>query len=250
MTYDEGIYQMVVEKNEYQLPECFAAEDIIVDCGAHIGAFAYAALIRGSQWVFSYEAERQNFDLATQFLNTYIERGDLKLNFATIWRSDQYEDQFSQTGYPLSLGGINTGGFSVAWKILQSSARLATPYKASTPAPTLAFDVLVSKITNNGQKRIRLLKLDCEGSEWPILITSRKLHLIDEICGEFHEINGEHDTYQPSFFIDGFDCYTVEQLVTHLETEGFTVDYSYHQAFHGVQPLGLFWAYRDRDKVN
>ena len=37
---------------------------------------------------------------------------------------------------------------------------------------------------------MRLLKLDCEGAEWPILLTSRRLHLIDEIVGEFHEIGG------------------------------------------------------------
>ena len=29
--------------------------------------------------------------------------------------------------------------------------------------------------------------MDCEGSEFPILLTSRMLHLIDNIRGEFHE---------------------------------------------------------------
>lgn len=38
-----------------------------------------------------------------------------------------------------------------------------------------------------------MLKLDCEGSEYPILMTSNRIHLIDEIIGEYHEIGCGRD---------------------------------------------------------
>ncbi len=38
----------------------------------------------------------------------------------------------------------------------------------------------------SGQRRIKLLKLDCEGAEHEIIRTSKLLHLIDEIVGEYH----------------------------------------------------------------
>jgi hypothetical protein len=36
-------------------------------------------------------------------------------------------------------------------------------------------------------KRVRLLKLACEGAEWPILVTSKELRRVDAICGKYQE---------------------------------------------------------------
>jgi len=43
----------------------------------------------------------------------------------------------------------------------------------------------VRSIVNKGN-RVRLLKIDCEGSEFPILYTSKMLEYVDEIVGELH----------------------------------------------------------------
>ena len=33
------------------------------------------------------------------------------------------------------------------------------------------------------------MKIDCEGSEYPILFTStRLLHIVEEVCGKYHEV--------------------------------------------------------------
>ena len=95
----------------------------------------------------------------------------------------------------------------------------------------IAFDDLVDDVTKNGQKRVRLLKVDCEGAEWPILLTSQRLLLIDEICGEFHEIGGEYveinegrEGRDPVFNYGGAPL-TIEQLVKCLTDAGFTVTY-------------------------
>ena len=75
-------------------------------------------------------------------------------------------------------GIVNTGSGSVIWG-------------GGEPVAKVAFDEIVDRVTNHGERRVRLLKLDCEGAEWPILLTSQRLDLIDEICGEFHEIGGQ-----------------------------------------------------------
>ena len=40
-------------------------------------------------------------------------------------------------------------------------------------------------------QRARLMKIDCEGSEFPILLTSKLLTRVDRIVGEYHEIPSE-----------------------------------------------------------
>ena len=50
--------------------------------------------------------------------------------------------------------------------------------------PTRAF-ALDDLLVRYG--RVDLLKLDCEGSEWPILAHASQLHRVRTICGEYHE---------------------------------------------------------------
>ena len=50
-TLDEAIFNGVVCFNEYQLPSRFAAGDIVIDIGAHIGSFAHAATPRRPSFV-------------------------------------------------------------------------------------------------------------------------------------------------------------------------------------------------------
>jgi hypothetical protein len=99
---------------------------------------------------------------------------------------------------------------------------------------------------------VRLLKLDCEGAEWPILLTSRRLHLIDEICGEFHEIGGDfleinedRPAQRPVFSFANVEKFTIDLLVEHLTDAGFTVTWHRHTRPGGaIEGLGLFFATR------
>ena len=184
-TLDHGIFNHVVLFNEYQLPDRFAPDDIVIDVGAHIGSFAEAVLLRGCRNVTCIEPDGSNFELAAVNLKPHIDNGYLQLVRGAAWRSDGNTDQLYFDGhhaFPDSfpgLGGvINTGGGSVIWG-------------GHEPVAKIAFDEIVDRVTENGKNRVRLLKLDCEGSEWPVLLTSQRLGLIDEICGEFHEIGGQ-----------------------------------------------------------
>jgi FkbM family methyltransferase len=247
-TMDEMIFNDVAIFNEYRLPEHFAADDIVIDIGAHIGSFAFAALMRGCRQIYAVEADRANFQLASDNLSEAIAHNHVRLRHAAAWRSDANTDQLRFAGYqpfPKSYnemaGMINTGNGSVIWG-------------TGEPVEKIAFDSLVDQATDNGEKPIRLLKLDCEGAEWAILLTSQRLHLVDEICGEFHELGGEfleigedRQSAEPIFQARNFPNLTVEVLMNLLTESGFTASYHRHQRPDGaLEGLGLFFAQRNQ----
>jgi FkbM family methyltransferase len=247
-TLDEAIFNGVACFNEYRLPERFGPDDILLDIGAHIGSFAHAAVSRGCQHVYSVEPDAVNVEIASKNLSPYIAEGYVRLARGAVWRSDENDDQLRFDGYhpfPRSYvemtGILNTGNGSVLWGV-------------GEPVPKIAFDDIVDSATNNGERRVRLLKLDCEGAEWPILLTSRRLHLVDEICGEFHEIGGRYlnisedrECQEPIFRIHDSANFTVELLMRFLKEAGFTGDYRRHQRPGGaLEGLGLFFAKKTR----
>jgi FkbM family methyltransferase len=245
-TVDEMIFNDVVVFNEYRLPARFEPEDIVIDIGAHTGSFILAALRRGARAIYAVEADRTNLNLAAENLREAIAYGVVRLHHGAVWRSDENEDQLRFDGYqpfPKSFvemtGMINTGNGSVIWG-------------AGEPVDKIALDDLIDEATNQGEKRIRLLKLDCEGAEWAILFTSQRLHLVEEICGEFHEMGGEfleicedREITRPIFSTDENPQFTVERLIDFLAKAGFTTTYKRHRRPDGaLEGLGLFFAQR------
>jgi hypothetical protein len=123
------------------------------------------------------------------------------------------------------------------------------------PVAKIALDDVVDLATNRGEHRVRLLKLDCEGAEWPIVLTSQRLHLVDEIVGEFHELGGplpEIGEDRPSnaqvFYSDRVAGFTIEELARFLRGAGFGVTYFRHVRPDGaLKGLGLFFATRGNE---
>jgi FkbM family methyltransferase len=246
-TLDRMIFNGVVALNEYRLPARFAPDDVVVDVGAHIGAFAYAVVQRDCEHVYSIEPDPANCALAAEHLRPYVDNGFVQLRQQAVWRSDPNDDELRFDGYhpfPQSFKGmegvINTGDGSVVWG-------------EGEPVAKAAFDDVVDRVTNRGERRVRLLKLDCEGAEWPILLTTRRLHLIDEIVGEFHEIGGpflEIGEDRPSkrhvFHSDRVAGFTVEEFVRVLRDADFSVTHRRHQRPDGaLEGFGLFFATRE-----
>jgi FkbM family methyltransferase len=247
-TLDRMIFDGVVALDEYRLPERFEPDDVVLDVGAHIGSFAYAVVLRGGKHVWSIEPDRTNCAFAAEHLRPYVDRGYVRLMHAAVWRSDPNDDELRFDGYhafpqsyPGMEGVVNTGDGSVVWGL-------------GEPVAKIAFDDVVDLATNGGARRVRLLKLDCEGAEWPIVLTSRRLHLIDEIVGEFHELGGpflEIGENRPSnahvFHSARVAGFTIEELVRFLCDAGFCVTYDRHMRPDGaLEGLGLFFATRDR----
>jgi len=251
-TLDRTIFNIVVLFNEYRLPERFAAGDIVIDIGAHIGSFAHAVLSRGCENVICIEADRANFEIAAENLRCSIENGQVRLVRGAVWRSDGNTDQLRFDGYhvftetyPGLEGILNTGNGSVIWG-------------SGEPVAKIAFDEIVDRVSNHGANRVRLLKLDCEGAEWPILLTSQRLDLIDEICGEFHEIGGQYleigehrAAQQPVFSFAGVEKFTVDVLVETLRDAGFSVVWHRDTRPPGsLEGRGLFFATRRHHPAN
>lgn len=247
-TVDRMIYNGVVGHNEYHLPERFSPSDTVIDVGAHIGAFAHAAVQRGCRQVHCFEPDGDNCHGAETHLRAYIDAGWVRLSRAAMWRSDANDDQLRFDGYqmfPKSFTGmegiLNTGNGSVLWGTGDVVAKIA-------------LDDVIDEIVGDGTGRIRLLKLDCEGAEWPILLTSRRLHLIDEIAGEFHELGGRYleiGEERPAtpivFQSDRVTSFTIEELARVLSEAGFAVSHRRHQRpDSGLEGLGMFFATRPR----
>jgi FkbM family methyltransferase len=199
-TIDRRIFRNVVVENEYRLPSRFDPGDVILDIGGHIGTFALAVLQRGADIVHCCEPDGDNFQVLTENLAPYAER--VCLHRCAVWRSDERVEALCLRNPHRS---DNTGGIQVAGGSTAHSVE------------AMGFDDLVEAAAAH-DGRIRLLKLDCEGAEWPILFTSRKLDRIDAICGEYHLGN-----YPEAFQVVGFPAFTEEVLQSFLVERGFDV---------------------------
>jgi FkbM family methyltransferase len=225
-TCDEAVFRHLLEHDEYRMPERFGPADLVVDIGVHIGTFCYCALRRGAGHVVGFEAEPSNFECATRLLSEFGDR--VRLANKAVWRSD--DRSVARLPFFRSTDPLNTGGGSVVWSDGAGSV-------AAVP-----FDDVLGEVTEGGRRRVRMLKIDCEGSEFPILLTSKLLHLIDYIAGEYHEFNGEYDSQyiHEHARIPGFDRYTMVDLADHLRRHGFDVASVRHPGSH----MGLFYATR------
>jgi len=166
-TTDLQIFKLVVDENEYNLPPRFQPDDIVIDIGAHIGGFSIAALERGAGKVYAFEAHPENHAIASKNVERF--GGRVSCRQQAVWRSDQP----SQLLYNSDLAGnSNAGGISLLWN------------NEGQAVETISLDQILSEASEGFRKPIRLLKIDCEGSEYPILFTSTQLQIVEEICGE------------------------------------------------------------------
>ena len=224
-TNDDVIYTNVVTRNEYRVPEDLSGA-VVIDVGMHVGAFSYLALTRGAAELHGFEPEVSNYLCAAQNLAPFGAR--VHLHHRAVWRSDITAPALH---FWRSTDDANAGGGTLIW---------------DTDGPlvdVVSFDDVVDTISENGRRRISLLKIDCEGAEFPILLTSSRLGRIDRIVGEYHELRAELPQHVR---LPGCEQFTVETLAAHLETFGFAVTQE-QQATATFGALGLFFAERRRD---
>ena len=224
-THDEAMFRHIVAQNEYQLPDRLNGDETIVDIGVHIGGFSYLALSRGARRVIGYEAEPGNAACARHNLAEFGDRA--VVHHRAVWRSDRPATRLHLT---YSDDTPNTGGHSVVWE------------SSGPGVETIGLDEVLQDATDGGRGRVALLKIDCEGSEFPILLTARRLDLVDRIAGEFHEYGcaRNRQAIPEHARIEGVPEFTFEALVSALERAGFRVTGRRHP-----EPfLGLFFAER------
>ncbi len=201
-TIDESVFRAVVERNEYWVPAQLLPDEVVIDIGAHIGSFSWLCWLRGARTIEAFEADLENYQLAWDNLQPT----GVRLQQLAVWRSDRQEEVLHHSGYPEMQPdgpdpvGINTGG-----------GHVFSPVGA--PIPTISLDAII------GDRLISILKLDCEGSEYPILLTSKKLKQIRSIVGEYHVLN----SLPAAAVMDGIDKFAVGVLVETLLQQRFQV---------------------------
>lgn len=215
-TDDAGIWHSVAGANEYGLPERFEPRSLVIDIGAHIGAFSYAVLDRGASWVLAVEADHENAQVWQHNLHAACRATDRAvLLTAACWRSDAR----GETHVSLNRTGKNTGGSHV----------LAAD---GHPVATVGLDSVIDLgLSISRQKTVRLLKLDCEGAEWPILFTSKRLPAVAEIVGEYHLGTDHRMWIKPA---------DISSLAAHLNQLGFC----FESRQTDERGLGIFRAVR------
>ncbi len=227
-TNDEVIYNSVVTQNEYRLPNELGRDTVVVDIGAHIGSFSHLALTRGAGSLFGFEPEPSNYACARRNLAPFGVGVHL-FNHA-VWRSDIPGQRLP---FYASSDRANGGGGTLIWET-------DGPLVEAVP-----FDEIVDAVSQRGACRIDVLKIDCEGAEFPILLTSRLLDRIDRIVGEYHELRAQLPSHVR---IPGYDEFSIEGLAAGLERAGFTVTWE-RQATAMFGDLGLFFAERRMERV-
>lgn len=223
-TFDEAILSAVA--HEYPLPRRFEPGDVVLDLGCHIGAFAVRAAGRGAR-VLGYEVSRENYALAR--MNT-ARLPAVEVRWGAVWRSDVPAGTLRFTPHP---DGENTGGGSVLFLDEAAHRRFAAlapggsgaprkpPSLAAHEVPAVPLDGVLRELG-----RVRLLKLDVEGAELPILLTARKLGRVDEIVGELHELSAEQIALLPPAARVGDGPYDRDRLGAVLGAAGFAVRFS------------------------
>ena len=189
--WDERIITEVVKDDIYGLRKMLTSPKVVVDIGGNIGSFAvYAASLHNCD-VYSFEPLPENYWLAQKNFcqNSKMMRGRVVMFNQAVTKDGRYvrlyvdEDNFGSCSInkPLGLGVL------------------------------IRSTTLESILERIPSKRINLLKIDAEGAEYEILLSSGHLmDKIDEIVLEYHNV-----PFHPEF--------NKKALSDFLNSHGFTV---------------------------
>jgi FkbM family methyltransferase len=219
--FEEAIIHNVLLGDEYRLANRqFKSTDVIIDVGCHLGVFSLLCHHLGSRKIYGFEPDTNNFNRLSKLLGGY--RG-VQLSSKAVFRSDWDKDEIELVhsgpqGANSGAGNVIMQGYKFA--IANQQAWLL-PEQTST-VNTTKLDSILSQ-----HERIALLKLDCEGSEFPILLTSRELGRVDEIIGEYHEITPKlMPQLDSNAQVGRLTSYTIGLLGARLQAFGFEFTFS------------------------
>ena len=145
----------------------FRPGDRVVDIGGHIGLFTITLALRNPFLrIYAFEPHPDNYALFAR---------NLALN--RISNVELYPEAISGDGRQLDLRGSATNSGA-------ASAHAATlSHGCVCGIHSLTLDQVFAR---HGIARCRLLKIDCEGSEYEILSATTVWDRMDHLCGEFH----------------------------------------------------------------
>lgn len=164
-TQDDDVLREVLMENCYSLPNDLPADELIIDIGAHIGCFALACLRRGARKIVCFEPDPENFDLLRQNLEPYSE-------YVTIHNKAVFKK------------GVSRARMLRGTEKTEIITAVAIVHEQDTDDGFVDCVDLESIIAEHGEAGI--LKLDCEGGEWPSFAETDNLDKVKQIIAEIH----------------------------------------------------------------
>jgi FkbM family methyltransferase len=160
----------------------------VVDIGAGLGDFAILAADAGpGVRVYAYEPFPESYQLLVRNL-TLNAISNVTAFQQAIWRKAGTLALDLSGGEPLQIASREKGG------------------EAAGAAETVEVQALTlgDVFESQGLTRIDLLKLDCEGAEYPILMASppEVLDRIDRIVMEYHDLDEEFNHFRLTAFLE------------------------------------------------
>ncbi len=203
---DLGILDEILIRKTY-LPSFLKPRSLVVvlDVGAHIGVFALkiSELVRDDCQIYALEPEQENYALLSRNIKLNKKKNIIALNYAVAGLTGRRN---------LIISGDNHAAHSFYFGNDKLSKQIVR---------TVTLEKLVE-----GYKlpHIDLLKLDCEGAEYEILLNCppNVISKIGCIVMEYHRLDEDHD---------------YRHLINYLRNNGFNIRVKKF-------PDGLIYAYR------
>ena len=192
--FEDSILSMAVKSiaremncgNEYDFSKIdFKEGDIVIDIGANVGIISiYLAKKYPFLKIYSFEPVKENFD---SFQKNIVLNG-IPENVITAVNCAVTKDARNVV---MNINPYNSGGCS-------TQEVFATEYNYNTSNINVTSVTLENIFEKYSIKNLKLLKIDCEGSEYEILNNTPEqiLHKIEYLRGEFHEnkaLTSEYD---------------------------------------------------------
>jgi len=147
-SFDVPAFHEVAYNDEYRFRQLDFTGAAVLDIGAHIGSASYLAWSLGATQIHAYEPARATAAICI--------RNAVQMPGVAV--------------FPQAVGMPGT-----FWQ--QADRPLGEP-------DVVSLDEAILRVG----RQIRLLKIDCEGGEWPAFAAVTRLDLVDEIRGEWHAI--------------------------------------------------------------
>ena len=197
---DLVVVQDIAENDSYRIYELPMPEPVIVDVGAHIGCFSKAVHDRNPlARIYAVECCPENLTTLRKNIG----------GFATVIQGAMTYEQDIALLNAVFPDCETTGGSCVVSREQFEQARgrqgIGTNPKDKATVQYWADSRPIQKVTleqlieQHGLKRIDVLKLDCEGSEFSILENSKSLAHVELIVGEYHGRDRFHQLVQRKF---------------------------------------------------
>ncbi len=150
----------------------FDKGDVVIDIGGHIGIFAiYLAKLHPEITIYAYEPIPDNFQ--------HFQRN---ISQNSVTNVHVFNKAVTQDGRSLPMTvnfSFNSGGATATWDGDKLNSVDHTEY-------TVDSITLNSIFESHQIDRCRLLKIDCEGSEYEILLDTPCLDRVEFLSAEFH----------------------------------------------------------------